>query len=259
MNIYIKFLCLLSILLCLLLNACSLPEWLGGTAEPAEEKLPDPKPGEFPNLSKVPLKGPRIPSKEQRAKLEKGLVSDRSNARYVPNTSRSINAPSNTINDDSVPLAAPVEKVSVEKVQPQTPTQTTAPVSTSSSPSATPQTPQPQLPGPSLEQIGVIYFTDNSTKLSKEANSLLNKLATQYKNNTSKIRVVGYAGTTKANVTQSEIANNKIALERAQSVINQFIKLGIAAERMESEAVNIKTNKNTESAGRKAEIFLKIN
>ncbi|HEY4134721.1 MAG TPA: OmpA family protein [Alphaproteobacteria bacterium] len=223
---------------------------------------------DYPNLSTVPNRPNPTPSAE-RGKVAQGLAADRENARYAESDpQRAAPPPAPGLNPvaapagrvSSTPLAAPAPApvpapqaaaaASTPAPQPQAAAPQPAPAQPASSsavalpppvyqsvPAPTPQPPARQAAAPApagpvgMTQTATVYFTNNSATVDADDRRALNTLAQSYKDTGGSLRIVGFASSGRATAA-AQIANFRIASQRAEAVAQELARLGVPRTRM---------------------------
>lgn len=118
---------------------------------------------------------------------------------------------------------------------------------------------------PSSDEVStVVYFGNDSSKLSGKAVSKLKNIVNSYKKHGGTVRVVGYASSRTRNTDEvtHRLVNFRISLDRAEAVARELAKLGIPADKVEVRAVadndpvNYEIMPTGDAGNRRTEIFL---
>lgn len=280
------------------LGACS---WLdpteifgGPTPEPevinpAESEADGP----YPSLASVPEERPRPSPAAQRKSLTEGLMADRENVRY---TGEKL-----TLATTAVPAAEPPKKAANQQdggavaayTVPRTPGPEPAPpapaapqpIAAVTAPDAPPGAPPAGEPEPVLDQggryalakgtpppapadpgelVGVVYFSEKSSKLAPKARKVLEDIVLLQKQRGGVLRVIGHASGSPNpdDPVAGQVDKLELSLNRAQNVASAMIDLGARRKALELTAVSDtdpdydETTSAGEAGNRRVEIFL---
>jgi outer membrane protein OmpA-like peptidoglycan-associated protein len=194
----------------------------------------------YPNLATVPDR-PRITPPAERGKVAQGLLADRENARYAESESSGGQAAAPEISPLPEPpppaasavMAAP--RVSPPEPVPAPPLPQPVPQSTAVQARETPM-PVPTRPSAATFPLGVtqsatVFFANGSAAIDADGKRALRILAEGYKENGGALRVVGFASG-QATSASAQIANFRIAGQRAEAVAQELVRLGVPMTRM---------------------------
>lgn len=194
----------------------------------------------YPNLATVPDR-PLITPPAERGKVAQGLLADRENARYAESESSGGQAAAPEISPLPEPpppaasavMAAP--RVSQPEPAPAPPLPQPAPLSTAVQARETPM-PVPTRPSAATFPLGVtqsatVFFANGSAAIDADGKRALRILAEGYKENGGALRVVGFASG-QATSASAQIANFRIASQRAEAVAQELVRLGVPMTRM---------------------------
>ncbi|MFN4282682.1 MAG: OmpA family protein [Alphaproteobacteria bacterium] len=208
-------------------------------ARTAREATPLPGANQpYPNLASVPERPVVTPSAE-RGKIAQGLAADRENARYAES------APERQPTIDPTPPAAvpappqvarpPVQPPEPMPMPPQPAPQSAAlpppAMQTRQTPAPIPATPQSATFPQGVTQSATVFFANNSAVIDAEGRRGLEQLATSFKQHGGSIRIVGFASGQAASAN-AQIANFRIASQRAEAAAQALARLGVPMNRM---------------------------
>ena len=288
----------LCVALPLVLGACTaVPDW----ADPTDWFAADVAPtvvaqnqtqavgaDKFPNLGSVPNEKPQVSSSATRAAVRETLAADQANADYsgqrlVADTGAGVSklpssaggviqtaAAAPTVAPAGAVSKAPQEpSTSVAEATPPEPAKTTyrftqfdKPTATQSAVVSTPS------PAPALARnsqlVAVVYFAYGSVVLNENDRAVLHDVAILQQQRGGTIRVIGHASARTGIVdsTSHRLANLETSLNRANAVVAQLVRLGVAKDKIASEAkadsqpVFHEFMPTGEAGNRRAEIFL---
>jgi outer membrane protein OmpA-like peptidoglycan-associated protein len=131
-----------------------------------------------------------------------------------------------SVSQSAVPLPPPAYQSS--PVQAQTP-----PVQAPTAPMPVPASPQAASPGSPLgmTQTAMVYFANNSAAIDADDRRALNTLAQSAKETGGSLRIVGFASSGSASAA-AQIANFRIASQRAETVAQELARMGVPRARM---------------------------
>ena len=201
----------------------------------------------YPNLATVPDR-PRITPPAERGKIAQGLLADRENARYAESDTSGgqatapapgAAAPEISPLPEPPPPAASAVMAAPRVSQPEPasapPLRQPAPQSTAVQARETPM-PVPTRPSAATFPLGVtqsatVFFANGSAAIDADGKRALRILAEGYKENGGALRVVGFASG-QATSASAQIANFRIAGQRAETVAQELVRLGVPMTRM---------------------------
>jgi flagellar motor protein MotB len=117
---------------------------------------------------------------------------------------------------------------------------------------------------PKSLQVGTIYFSDGSAKLSRKDRSILQAVSDVFQKMGGRVRVIGHSsmGAWTFNSSRREAVNFKMSLKRANAVANELIRQGIPSTKVEVVAegdrapVFAETSQTGAAHNRRTEIFI---
>lgn len=199
----------------------------------------------YPNLATVPDR-PRITPPAERGKVAQGLLADRENARYAESDSSGGQATASApgavapgispLPEPPPPAASAVMAAPrVSQPEPAPPLPQSVPQSTAVRARETPM-PVPTRPSAAtfplgLTQSATVFFANGSAAIDADGKRALRILAEGYKENGGALRVVGFASG-QATSASAQIANFRIAGQRAETVAQELARLGVPMTRM---------------------------
>ena len=202
----------------------------------------------YPNLASVPDR-PQITPPAERGKVAQGLLADRENARYAESDSSGgetaapapvAAAPAiSPLPEPPPPAASAVmsaPRVSQPEAIPAPPTgQRMPPPATAVQARETPM-PVPTRPSAATFPLGVtqsatVFFANGSAAIDADGKRALRILADGYKENGGALRIVGFASGPATSVS-AQIANFRVAGQRAEAVAQELVRLGVPMNRM---------------------------
>jgi len=196
----------------------------------------------YPNLATVPDR-PRITPPAERGKVAQGLLADRENARYAESDSSrgEGGAPASV---PTVPQVSPLPEppppaasavMAAPRVSQPEPVPSAAPQSTTvqarETPMPVPTTPRSATFPLGMTQSATVFFANGSAVIDADGKRALRILADGYKENGGTLRVVGFASGQAASAA-AQIANFRIAGQRAEAVAQELARLGVPINRM---------------------------
>jgi outer membrane protein OmpA-like peptidoglycan-associated protein len=216
-------------------------------AEERAARAATPLPGTnkpYPNLATVPGRPNYTPAAE-RNKVAQGLAADRENARYAETNPEP--AVDNAAVDPTPPAAVPMPpsmarpQVSAQSASPRPPNPVPMdsarilpampPVQARETPVPVPQTPSEARFPLGMTQFATVFFANNSAVLDADGKRALRTLAAGYKEQGGSMRIVGFASG-QATTANAQIANFRIAGQRAEAVAQELGRLGVPMNRM---------------------------
>lgn len=89
-------------------------------------------------------------------------------------------------------------------------------------------------------RIDTFYFANGSSVLDSQYNSRIRKIVKEAKANNAYVKVLGFASsrTRNTDIVSHKLANFKVSAERADSVANALKRNGLAADKIETEALS---------------------
>ncbi len=207
----------------------------------ARQTTPLPGTGKpYPNLATVPNR-PQVTSAAERGKVAAGLAADRENARYAesgspgaatvdPTPAAAVPIPSSVarppIAAPAAPQPLPQQTAALPPVQPAQ-----QPVQARESPMPVPTTPSGATFPLGMTQFATVFFANNSAALDAEGKRALRMLADGYKEQGGSLRIVGFASG-QAATANAQIANFRVAGQRAEAVAQELARLGVPMNHM---------------------------
>jgi outer membrane protein OmpA-like peptidoglycan-associated protein len=200
----------------------------------------------YPNLATVPDR-PRITPPAERGKVAQGLLADRENARYAESESSRgegaapapiATAPQVSPLPEPPPPAASAVMAAPRVSQPD-PVQTPLPQAVTQSsmvqaremPMPVPTMPRAATFPLGMTQSATVFFANGSAAIDADGKRALRILAAGFKENGGALRVVGFASG-QATSASAQIANFRIAGQRAEAVAQELARLGVPMTRM---------------------------
>ncbi len=207
----------------------------------------------YPNLATVPNR-PIITPPAERGKVVQGLAADRANARYAESEPARSDSPAAAaappVSPVPVPPApavealaaaprvsqpAPVQALPAPLTQPvpqqMAAVQPAVPVTARETPVPVPTTPRSATFPLGMTQSGTVFFANGSAAIDADGKRALRILADGYKENGGSLRIVGFASGQAASAS-AQIANFRIAGQRAETVAQELNRLGVPMNHM---------------------------
>ncbi|MHA1600555.1 MAG: OmpA family protein [Alphaproteobacteria bacterium] len=282
----------------LFLGACTyVPDWADPTVffesdeaptKVAQRQSQSSGSDSFPNLASVPEGAPKLSTPATRAVLLETLAADRANAEYTdqklvadmgPGVSAAKMPPATQI---ELPSQAPA---SVSPKSPKSPkSRAPAAEQVAEAPAAQPESSEPtktafrftqfdteiatkpaDVPAAlNSELVAIVYFSYGSTALNLNDREILRDVVALQKQRGGTVRVVGHASarTGIVNSVRHRLANFETSLQRANAVASQLVRLGVARDKVATEAkadsqpIYHEFMPTGEAGNRRAEIFL---
>ena len=214
-------------------------------AEAGAARAATPLPGTnqpYPNLASVPNRPVVTPSAE-RGKIAQGLAADRENARYAesaPDRGQPVVDPTPPAAVPAPPQVArpPVSSQRSDLISgpmpepvPQSAALPPPVMQTRQTPVPVPVAPQSAAFPQGETQSATVFFANNSAAIDAEGQRALSQLAASFKQHGGSLRIVGFASGQAASAN-AQIANFRIASQRAEAVAQTLARLGVPMNRM---------------------------
>lgn len=194
----------------------------------------------YPNLATVPNR-PIITPPAERGKVVQGLAADRENARYAESEPARSDSPAAAASAPPVsplpvpPAPAAEALVAAPRVSQPAPqmaaVQPAVPVTVRETPVPVPTTPRSATFPLGMTQSGTVFFANGSAAIDADGKRALRILADGYKENGGSLRIVGFASGQAASAA-AQIANFRIAGQRAEGVAQELNRLGVPMNHM---------------------------
>lgn len=285
----------------LFVGACTfVPDWADPTDLFASDEAPttvgqgqSAGTDSFPKLSSVPEAAPKTTAPATQADLRATLAADRTNAEYsgqrlvadtgsatgsaagsakmptavvgalppkAPVMPPKVPAPVNTA--DATPAPTEPDSPAASQAEPPKPAKSTFRFTQFDTKTAAKPDTQPS--ARNSELVAVIYFAYGSTALSRNDREILRDVALLQKQSGGTVRVIGHASarTGVVDSVRYRLVNFETSLQRANAVTAQLVRLGVARDKVASEAkgdtqpVYHEFMPTGEAGNRRAEIFL---